>query len=338
MAWRMIGFDLDNLCTDSVNRAGECTPMMGAPAAIDGVDGIDNQFGSELFPLVNVAVPGLEATARGYQMAGQGLPLLRMRGWNGTMNDSVVDIVITSAVFSTAGTGTTAPPAVTVTSPTHQTLADGSPLPAPAWDGQDWAWVRADSFAAGDLEMPLVEDDQAYVANGLVVAHLPQRIDIIFPTNTVGVLVRLTGAVAVGTLSPDGMTLNNVVVAGRWAVNDLLATAENIGLCRGMGEYTILQSQLARDADLRSIPPQPGDPILSCDAISLGVGFTGYRMRIATATPGLAIIDLCTTDAGFPSDTGVTTDAGSDAGNDAGNDAGSDAGHDAGSDAGVDGG
>jgi len=314
----MIGFDLDDLCTDSTNRASEC---MAGQTELDGVDGIDNQFGAQLFPLVNVAVPGLEQHARDAQTAGNGLPVLRMRGWNGTMNDPLVDITITTAVYSTAGTGTTMAPALMSTDAMHPTLANGMPLPAPTWDGQDWTWVRDDSFVAGNLEMPLVQDDQAYVTNGLIVARIPARIDIIFPTSTVGVLVRLTDAVAVGQLSSDGMMLNNVVVAGRWSEADLLSTAQNIGLCAGTPEYNILVSELARYADVRSTPPQPGDPVLPCDALSLGVGFTGFRMRIAGTATGLAILDECTMDGGVPDGAVMNVDAGVDAGIDAGSSA-----------------
>jgi hypothetical protein len=319
MAWRMMGFDLDNLCTDSTNRASECT---SGQTEIDGVDGIDNQFGAQLFPLVNAAVMGLEQHARDAQMAGNGLPVLRMRGWNGMMDDPLVDVTITTAVFSTTGTGTMMAPMLMSTDAMHPTLANGMPLPAPAWDGQDWTWVRDDSFVAGNLEMPLVRDDQAYVTGGSVVARIPSRVDIIFPTSTVGVLVRLTDAFAVGQLSTDGNRLNNVVVAGRWSVTDLLSTAQNIGLCAGTPEYTILSSELARFADVRSTPPSPGDPVLMCDALSLGVGFTGFRMRIAGIATGLAILDQCTLDAGvrdgsMAMDAGTTNDAGVDAGHDA---------------------
>jgi hypothetical protein len=339
MAWRMIGFDLDDLCTDSTHPAAECTT---AVVELDGVDGIDNQFGAELYPLVNVAVPGLEMHAREAQTAGNGLPVLRMRGWNGTMNDPLVDITITTAVFSTTGTNTTMAPTLMSTDAMHPTLANGMPLPAPAWDGQDWTWVRDDSFVAGNVDMPLVRDDQAYVTNGMIVARIPSRVDIIFPTSTVGVLVRLTDAVAVGQLSADGMMLNNVVVAGRWSITDLLSTAQNIGLCAGTSEYNILVSELARFADVRSQPPMPGDPVLMCDALSLGVGFTGFRMRIAGTASGLPILDQCTMDGGVPdgstptdagatdvgvADTGVADTGAMDAGVDADiHDAGSDAG------------
>ncbi|MFO0685487.1 MAG: hypothetical protein U0234_25735 [Sandaracinus sp.] len=326
---RMLGYDVDGLCTDSTNRATECTPGMGAPVAIDGDQGVDNQFGASLYPLVEAAVPGLEGRARAAQMAGNGLPVLRIRGWNRMPNDPVVDVVITAAVFSAAGTGQTSAPEVTIHSPTDYTLANGDPVPAPAWDGQDWVWVRDDSFLSGDLEMPLVRDEQAYVTNGTVVAHLPERVDIVFPTDTTGVLVRLTDAVATGQISEDGTMLTNVIVAGRWSTTDLLSTAENVGLCRGTAQYQILQSQLGRLADVRSTPPAAGDPMLDCDALSIGVGFTGFAMRVAGVTTGLTIENQC-----LNNDAGATGDAGApDAGTSA-MDAGVDAAvHDAGVDA-----
>jgi hypothetical protein len=305
----------------------------------DGVDGVDNQFATQLYPLVEAVQPGLETRARAAQLAGNGLPVLRIRGWNGTMNDPVIDVVISAAVFSTVGTGQTTPPAVTITDPLHHTLANGDPIPPPAWDGQDWAWLRDDSFLGGDLEMPLVRDQQAYVADGTVVAHLPSRVTITFPTDTVGVLVRLTDAVATGQLSADGSMLTDVVVAGRWSITDLLSTAENIGLCRGTGQYMALANTLYRSADLRSDPPMVGDPVLDCDALSIGVGFTGFRMRVAGVTPGLEIANQCASEAGMPDGGGTTMDAGLDAAtvpHDAGHDAGRDGGHDAGTDAFVD--
>lgn len=325
---RMTGYDLDDFCTDDTNHASECNPGMGGRVPTDGDDGIDNQFGAALYPIVEAAVPGLEMRARAAQTAGNGLPVLRLRGWNGTMNDPVVDVTITAAVFSTMGTGLTMAPAVTIADPAHQTLADGSPVPPPVWDGQDFAWVRNDSFLGGDLDMPLVRDQQAYVNDGLVVAHLPARVDITFPTDTVGVLVRLTDAVATGQLSEDGLMLTNVIVAGRWAINDLLTTAENIGLCRGSGQYSVLNNTLIRDGDVRSTPPMPGDPVLDCDALSIGVSFTGFRMRIAGITPGLVISDQCASEAGVP-DGSTAMDAGIDAGDDGGSDGGEDAGMDA---------
>jgi hypothetical protein len=339
--WREIGYDLDCRNSTPTNPLTECT--VGGAVPPDGVEGIDNQFGAVFYPLVASVVMGLEDRARMAQMEGRGLPILRISGWNGTRNDPVIDISITAAVFSTAFAGDT-PPTIVINGPDDQTLPGGGAVPAPIWDGNDWTWVRSDSFLGGDVEQPLVRDPQAYIVDGVLVASLPERVDIVFPTDTVGVLVRLTGAVATGRLSDDGTQLEEVVVAGRWAITDLLDTAENIGVCRGDVQYGILETQLHRVADLRTRPTSPGDPVIACDALSIGVRFTGYRMRIAGVTEGLAITNICAADGGVPDatagdagsvdagavDAGSIDAAASDVGIDAGAaDAGVDADHDA---------
>lgn len=336
--WRTIGYDLDCLTTTSDSPASECTPPLRGPIPVDGVNGIDNQFGVSLYPIVETVIPGLEDRARAAQMAGNGLPILRMRRWNRTPNDPRIDVTITAAVFSTTFPGDT-PPTVVINGPTDYHLEGGGAVPPPAWDGNDWTWVRSDSFLAGDPEAPLVRDPSAYIVDGVVVASLPERVDIVFPTDTVGVLVRLTGAVATGTLSADMTRLENVIVSGRWAITDLLSTAENVGVCRADPRYAFLETQLRRTSDVLTRSPEPGDPPLECDSMSLGVRFTGYRMRIAGVTDGLEILNVCLTDAGVPVGDSGTGDAGVEDAGAAADDAGpvdSGSAPDVGVDAGVD--
>ncbi len=311
--WENIGLDIDDYCTVPGSLVGECTS--GGPIQRDGLQAIDNVFGSDLYPLVASAVPDLEMRARAAQNEGRGLPILYVRGWNGTPNDPRIDIAIVQSVFSSSVDGATpdVPPEVVIRSPIDYELASGGAVPLPVWDGNDWAWVRDDAFLAGDFDQPLIRDDNAYVADGVFVARLPDRIDIIFPTDDVGVLVRLTGATALGELNADGINMDTVTVAGRWSVTDLLSTAENIGICRGSGQYTLLSGQLDRIADVRSMPPPRGEPGLTCNAVSIGVTFRGTRMRIApeNITPGLPLVNICATDGGLPRDAGPSaTDAG----------------------------
>lgn len=306
--WRTIGFDLDARYTVNASNT-ECTPPAGVAPPIDGEEGIDNVFGASLYPLVELTVPGLEDTARAAQEAGNGLPVLRIRQWNGMENDARIDAVITTTVFTTSaeGAGPDTPPIVDIRGP-RDVLIGGEPAPAPVWDGEDWAWVRTDSYVGGDLSRPLIRDDNAYVVDGFVVMRLPAGIDILFPAEDTGVLVRLTQAVAVGRIDADG-NLENVVVAGRWSIVDLLNTAENVGICRGTPQYNILEGQLNRIADVRREIPRPGDPVLECDALSLGVTFNGTRIRIAGLTDGAPVLNQCLEgDAGVPmSDAGVPT-------------------------------
>jgi hypothetical protein len=309
--WEEIGLDLDGFCTVGSSSPSECMSR-----ETDGTDGIDNVFGDELYPLVEAVTPGLEDVARAAQEDGLGQPVLVLRGWNGTANDPLVDASIASAVFSTSADGDTAdaPPAVTIRSPTDYELAGGGAVPLPVWDGLDWTWLREDAFFEGDILRANVRDEAAYVADGRIVVRLPNRIDIVLPTEEAGVLVRLGGATAIGTLSSDLRRIETLVVAGRWSVIDLLATAENVGICRGSPQYEVLATRLGQIADLRATQPSEPDPAIPCNAISLGVTFTGTRVRVAGLTAGLGLSSGCAdTDAGV-ADAGVADAGAIDAG------------------------
>jgi hypothetical protein len=308
--WREIGYDLDNRTTLAPAYDTECIPPGTPRPPADGNDGIDNVFGASLYPLVELTVPGLEMTAREAQETGFGLPVIRVTGWNGTPNDSRIRTVITTAVFTTSaqGAGPDTPPMVEVLGPRDVRIA-GEPAPGPAWDQQDWSWVRSDSYVGGDLTRPIISDDNGYVRDGVMVTRLPAGVDILFPAMDAGVLVRLTDAIATGVLDEDG-NLSTVTVAGRWSIVDLLNTSENVGICRGTAQYNILEGQLNRVADLRRQPLEPGDPTdLPCDALSLGVTFVGTRFRIAGLTEGAPLLNQCEGDAGVPHDAGAGIDA-----------------------------
>jgi hypothetical protein len=303
--WVDIGFDVDGLCTRVPTLARECAAPDGADPPVDGNDGIDNVFGQLLFPTVSLVTPDLEETARAEQERGRGLPILRIFGWNGEPDDPRVDVHVVQAVFGAPGGPETTPPPPPMDPSTS----------LPTWNGDDWFWVRRDAFVGDDLTRPLLRDDNAYVAGGLVVVRLPDRIDVVFPAMDYGVLVRLTDAIAVGRISADRTTLEDVVVAGRWSVNDLLSTARNIGVCPGSAQYNILLNQLDHIADVRSTAGT-GGPGTMCDAVSLGVGFTGTRMRVAGLADGVPLADLCAMmdggmpDAGTSGDAGTSVDAG----------------------------
>lgn len=309
--WREIGYDLDGRFTASPDFSTECTPPRRARPPVDGEQGIDNVFGAELFPLVDLTVPGIETNARAAQEEGK-LPVLRMRGWNGEDDDPRVDITVTNAIFMTAAESDGSPPEIEVVDFEPQRVSDGTRPDLPAWDGTDYGWFREETFLEGDPELPLLRDDNAYVVDRLVVARLPERVDILFPAEDLGVVVRLTDARATGRISDDGDTLEDVVVAGRWAIIDLLGTAENVGVCRGTAQYDILTGQLDSIADIRSAAGSGGEGV-TCDAISLGVSFQGSRMRWGGLTPGPPVRNVCDDplpDGGPGGDAGAGMDAG----------------------------
>jgi hypothetical protein len=291
--WADIGFNLDGYCTASPRFAAECRPAeQGTRPRTDGNDGIDNVFGSDLFPLVEASVPGdLEETARAAQRGGVGLPVLRLRNWNGTPNDPRVHVTITQAVFTVPANADGSAREIRVND-FRPELPDGTPAPAPVWDGRDHTYLREDTFFASDPDQPLVFDDNAYVADDTIVVNLPDRVELLFPADGVGVIVRLTGAMAVGRISADRSTIEDVVVSGRWSQLDLLRTAENVGVCMGTGQYDVLRLRLDAIMDVRS-QVGSGGPDVECDAISLGVLFTGYRLQWGGLTPGRMLTSVC---------------------------------------------
>ena len=311
--WTQIGYDLDGVTTNATTSfATQCLPPSSARPPSDGADGIDNVFGGRFFPLVNAVIPGLQDTARLAQEQGIGMPVIRVIDWNGTPNDSRVDCVMTTAVFSTSADGEgTAPPEVNIVSPRSILLPSGDQAPYPVWDGLDWVWARSDTFV-GVLERPLIRDDNAYVANGQVVVRLPAGIQLVFPAAEVGILVRLSEAIIVGTLTPS-RELTDVTVTGRWSIVDLLSTAEAIGICAGTMQYTLLESQLNEFADIRRTPPAAGEMNLTCDALSVAVIFRGSPIRIAGLATGLTVMSRCA----LMGDAGVADAGPRDAGIDA---------------------
>lgn len=305
--WAGLGYNLDGYCTSAPGFAFACTlPAGGGRPSEDGEDGIDNVFGKDLFPLVNGVVPGLEDSSRALQIEGRGLVVTRVRGWNGLADDPQVHITITQSVDTVpAAAGDPVPDVDFVDSQAR--LPDGELAPPPAWDGNDYTWVRSDTFLAGNFDDPLVFDANAYIANDVFVARLPERVEILFQGIDVGVTVRLTGGIATGRITEDRMGIEDVVVAGRWSVLDLLRTAESVGVCVGSAQYDFLRSRLEALVDVSS-DPTPGAGTL-CDAISLGVGFTGVRVRFGGVVEGPTPTNSCES----PPDGGVTPepDAGS---------------------------
>ncbi|MGE0784458.1 MAG: hypothetical protein AB7S26_02135 [Sandaracinaceae bacterium] len=317
--WRNIGFDLDGRCTVEPNYDTECVPPRRRTPPADGNGGIDNSFGENLFPLVDVAVMGLEDTAHSADVEGT-MPVVRVRGWNGMDDDARVDVAFSTAIFTVPNDGSDAPVPFDIIQYKPFVVGTTDMQIYPVYDGTDYAFLRDDTFFEGNVDRPLIGDDNAYIANRVVVARLPDAFEIVFPSRVAGVVVRLSDAIAVARISDDGMNLENATVAGRWRVLDLLSTAENVGLCSDNPQYDILTGTLDAIADIRS-QPGTGGPGVMCDAVSIGVTFTGYRVRYGGTTSGPDVVSLCDLPDGGLHDGGA---GGSDAGG--------------GMDAGVDGG
>lgn len=289
--WRSIGLDLDGLNSVGDDPPVECVPPTeDAMPPLDGDFGIDNVFGASLYPLVQLAIPNLETDARAAQLGGLGTLVLRIFGWNGTPNDPRVDVLLTQAAA-----GTRVEDVADFTFDGFTLTEDGgNPAPPPAWEEgtEDVFFGRDDTFQMGNESQPLVRDDNGYVRDGTIVMRLPDRIDILFfAGDTQGVRVRLTDGTALATLDED-LGFSAATVIGRWGINDLLDTGNNIGICVGSPQRDLVDRQLMRIADVRSRPGTGGEGV-TCDALSLGVNFIGKKARWAGLGPSRPLPDPC---------------------------------------------
>ncbi len=276
-AWATAGYDLDQLWSQGESPDVECVPpARSGELAIDGAGGVDNVFGRNVVPLLVLDHPELEPDARTMLSRGFGTVLLQLRGWNGTADDARIEVTFAQSAFAIPSNAAGSAPVVAP--PGIFTFdADGYlDLPPPAWDGRDFWYARDDAFLDGDPTMPRIVDDNAYVAGGVIVMRVPDRFPIGFvPPGGTGWSVRLTEGVITARLSPSFDAIDEVILAGRWLLLDVLESASiGAGICMGTERFAQLSRVLDLSADIRATPGT-GGPDRRCDAVSVGLRFEG---------------------------------------------------------------
>ncbi len=299
--WASTGYDLDGLCSTGAEPSVECIPpaRSGRPE-IDGEGGVDNSLGHQLIPLLALVYPELEPATQEAETRGIGVLLLRVRGWNGEDDDVRVDAVLAQSVFGVAANDAgTAPAELPGDGGLEYDDAGFPTLPAPRWDGTDFWFVRDDGFLAADPEQPRIRDDNAYISGGTLVMRLPDRFPFVLSGSMLGVVFRLTDAVLTVDFDADHRHVGRAVLAGRYAILDILDSIGTSGVCPGTESYVQLARALDLVADIRSTPGS-GGPGVKCDAISVGVGFDdGSSAQWGGIYPAGALPTPCERDGGF---------------------------------------
>jgi hypothetical protein len=284
---------------------------------MDGEGGIDNSIGHNVLPVAVAVRDDFLARATSGQTQGLGAIMIRIRGWNGAANDPTVEAVFMQTVFGSAEELTGPIGEVDVSDGFLR--IDGVPHPIPEWDGGDWFYVQEAAFLDGSLSRPRLVDDQAFVADDVLVMRLPDRFPFYLGGDESGVNFALTDVEFTVRFSADHERVEEAVLAGRWGILDLLAGLAPTGICPDSPDYDAFTRLLTLSADVRSIP-NSGGPGALCDAVSLGLAFDdGARVNMGGLHPSLPLPDPCsaTMDAGIdasPLDAGADTKAPMDGG------------------------
>ncbi|MBO6935203.1 MAG: hypothetical protein JJ863_09505 [Deltaproteobacteria bacterium] len=267
---RMRGVDFDGYCSGAEGQPNGCTPNEDYDAP-DPMGGIDNIFGVALWEGILIIDSSIGDRAAAALEQGELNVMLRIEGWSGEPRDPRVEVTLGVA-------------AATVPSP-------------PLWDGADVFQPAESFFQEGDPTRPIARDDNAYVADGILVAQLPDRIPLGFDTGDRQLELKLTQPrITMSLLGPTAFT--DAVVTGRWAQSEARAAAPLLGLCADSTDPVIVaqrnayMSAIDRFADIRESSSDT-DPTLPCDALSFAIGLRAYDVTWGDPTPLVSSPPLC---------------------------------------------
>lgn len=158
--------------------------------------------------------------------------------------------------------------------------------------------LTAQGSERGQLPPSRTFDAEAFVREGWLVSRLPDGASLRFAGGARGLSLSVQGAWWIGRLEPmaDGQwSLRDGLVAGRVAVQDLLRSVRQLGVCEqgaGAGQYAMLTQDIMARADV--LASGELDPSRACDALSFGIAF-----EAAQVTPGsmprtaAALVECC---------------------------------------------
>lgn len=258
-----VGYDLDGKCTKA--NVPESQTCLGKKDFADpGERGVDNN-GGLVFNNFN-SIPGqkkinVEDRANEGILEGKNSLLVRVTGYNGKPDDRSVSV----SIYASPG------------------LRDvnGNRKAPEFLETEAWSLARSQfNEALSDLPKATVG---GYVANGKVVAEL----DAATIGLSASLSLTLTGGVFTGVvdLSKPKPTMTSGIIAGRWAVTDMLRVIARQrtsdggqALCDDTSNFDFAKAIICGELDIltdkRSDQKQAAPPLVNCDAVSVSVSFS----------------------------------------------------------------
>ena len=287
-----LGYDLDSIYTHP--KAPACGPESCKAALVgqthpDGPGGVDDSAGQLIVSLAGFDPQFNTTTINQRLQSGQYSILLQVLHYNGTQNDTQVSVGMYAALGIENDAGA-------------------------LWNGQDSWSIDSDFVANGDAQPPVPNhlDGNAYVAGGVLFMKI--NFPITIGSGGTAVTIQLTAGLATAKIVATGNQTYRATegqIAGRWNVSDLLGAIQNVyvgttPLCRGTTFYGLIKNQACQYADIMTDPtldlmPPATMPTNTCDALSLGIGFTADPALMGGIVPPSMKLSPCP-DAGGPPD------------------------------------
>lgn len=276
--WLNTGRNMDGLITTAANPARQCKAPAGNLPPVDGPGGIDNAMGEQLLSVVvDFVIPCLEPALDASHASGEGTLMLWVQGWNGTSNDSSVDVAMLVSADATSADLED----VQWDATNHRLVqaSDGvTEAPGPSGAVTDNFFVRPDSFTGGSNPIPRLRDAAAYIANGTIVYEIPSGERIPLNAGIGSLNIVFTDGLVLAELNDGFTAIDKASLSGRFSLSALLDAGESIGVCGAARDG--VEDQFQAFLDVMSNPATPPSEDLECDAMSLGIPFRGSLATI----------------------------------------------------------
>ncbi len=303
-----VGYDLDVRCTCQGEGPSCIEPDWATADHCDGPSGRDNAIAQLFHDLGAVDKDFTSAHYTESAEIGEDSFLLRVRDYNGQLNDDQVTVSM---------------------HPSEGTDDDpcNPPNAQPAWDGSDLWAINAASLnvaqggaggaagaggaggAAGaggqsvpcglnghDIDDARYIDVNAYVSNGTLVASLPE-VALEFTSGDDNLPVVLKAGFISGRLEQQGSQwyLREGLIVGRWTLAEFFKligsiTSQQEPICTDSSVYPLLKNALCQYPDIASELTGPTAP---CDALSFGVAIEAHPAQIGSVLPAFEAQRLC---------------------------------------------
>jgi hypothetical protein len=259
--WGAVSVDLDGLAFATPNTTGHCKPVEGGKKSTvvpDGPGGEDNSFAKNIVPILQWSWDAPSAELDATIAAGAG-----------TLAFSIEPSGASAGWFPVVG--------------------HGAPPTSLEWETGTYAWApRAELLTSTDP--PRSGDALDVRRNGSAVMMAGTgKVSVVLPfTPDAGLVLELLQPVVIAELSGDGRSLRGIL-AGRLSTEELIASLKKfVGLvplgCPCGSRWCADGAQVRQASDLPLTGEQ--DPMRTCDAISIGIGFEAVLGLLAAPADG----------------------------------------------------
>lgn len=259
--WKYLGYDLDGVCTgerESRENTGTCKRVTGGEQDVltDGLECRDNNFGSQLVPIVSSLDARYEKTSNEAVAKGSTTWILKLED----VDDGPDDPFVVGRLYKAANW-------YGFSGPT-----------SPAFDGTDVREIEEESVFDNDLNKPRTLFARGWMVNHMFVSGEPTKFAVSLPIQAVSVTAPLAGGVLTLRLDPEHTKGELGVIAGAIPSADIAQVlqpiAEQAGVCPGAMLYDTFIRSIGRMMDVVTDSPTLNDTTQTCNGLSLGLAFT----------------------------------------------------------------